>query len=75
MKLRGRPNGIVVKFSALCFGGLGSQVRIQAWTSTTRQPCCGSSPHIKWRKIGTDVSSGLAKLPQEKKKERKKRTS
>ena len=34
------------------------QLVSQAWTFTTRQPCCGSDQHIKWRKIGTDDSSG-----------------
>ena len=30
----------------------------QAETYSTHQPCCGGVPHTKWRKIGTDVSSG-----------------
>ena len=27
-------------------------------THSTSLPCCGSDLHIKWKKTGTDVSSG-----------------
>ena len=37
--------------------GFGSRV----WTYIARQSCCGDS-HTKWRKTGTDVSSGLTFL-------------
>ena len=38
-----------------------------AWTYTTRwRPCCGGDPHIRWRKIGTDVSSGRIFLKPKK---------
>ena len=68
MEGRGWPHGVVVNFRALCFGGPGSQVQIQtqAQTYTTRQPCCGGDPHIKWRKMGTDVRSGLIFPPKKK---------
>ena len=45
------------------FHKFGSQVG----THTTHWPCCGSDLHIKWRKIGTDVSSVLIFLKQKKK--------
>ena len=28
------------------------------WTYSTHQPCCRDIPYTKWRKTGTDVSSG-----------------
>ena len=39
------------------------------WTYATGQPRCGGDPYIKWRKIGTDVSSGLIFLSRKRKKE------
>ena len=45
----------------------------RVWTYTTRQPHCGGDPHIKWRKTGTDVSSGLIFLSKKKKKKKKKK--
>ena len=32
------------------------------------KPCCGSNPHTKQRKIGTDVSSGPISLIKKKKR-------
>ena len=57
--LRGQPCDIVVEFSMFCFVGRVCRFRSCLWTYTTCQPCCGSDPHIKWSKIGTDISSGL----------------
>ena len=54
MYVRGQPHGVVVKFCTLHLGSLGSQPGFIAC-----QLCCGSDPHIKRRKNGTDVSSGL----------------
>ena len=50
----------MVKFSVLCFGGLGIQ------GMDPYHSCCGGDPHIKWRKIGTNVSSGLIFLRKKK---------
>ena len=57
-KLGASPSGLVVKFSVLCFFSLGSvpgyRPILLCW-----QPCCAGSRHTeKWRKTGTDVSSG-----------------
>ena len=58
------PGGLSVKFSMLHFGspslvpGRGPTPLIYQW------PCCGSDPHTKWRKMGTDVSSGIIFLKQ-----------
>ena len=51
----GWPGGLVVKFSTLHFGSLGSVPRYRP--TTHQQPCCGNDPHTKQRKTGTDVSS------------------
>ena len=53
--------------SVLCFGGLGSV--------PSRRPTllCAGGPHTqKWRKIGTDISSGQILLSTKKKKRKKK---
>ena len=44
--------------------GFGSQ----AQTYTIHQLCCGGDSHIKGRKIGTDVSSGLIFLKEKQRK-------
>ena len=44
----------------------GSQVP----TYTTHQPSCEGNPCIKWKKIGTDVSSGLISLSKNKNKQK-----
>ena len=56
--LWGWPSGIVVKFSVLCFNGLGSQVRIPGadlyhssamlWQRPTRKIEGGASPVAEW---------------------------
>ena len=52
IELTGWPCGLMVKVGMLCFGSPGSV------------PGCGPTPpvgghaHTKWRKTGTDVSSG-----------------
>ena len=38
-----------------------------AWTYTIHQPCCGSNPHMKWKKVGRDFSSVLIFLSKNKK--------
>ena len=44
----------------------------QVWTYTLLiKPCFGGVPHTKWRKIGTDVSSGTVFLTKKKRKEKK----
>ena len=42
--------------------------RSRVQTHSTHQPPCGGIPYTKWRKIGTDVSSGLIFLKQRGKK-------
>ena len=40
-----------------------------SWARTYTQlikPCCGSVPHIKWRNLGTDVSSRTVFLTKKK---------
>ena len=59
--LRGWPKGQVVGFPHSTSGALGSRVWNQGATYIPLvKPHCGSFPHTKWRKIGTDVSSGRA---------------
>ena len=77
----GRLHGLVAIFGMLRLGSQGLQVQIPSvdlhnpgcgpaqspvGTYTTGHSCCGGNPHIKWRKIGTDVSSGLIFLKQKK---------
>ena len=50
----------------LQFRGLGSWVLIPDAELHPHQPCCGGNPHIKERKVGTDVSSGLIFLSKNK---------
>ena len=68
LSFRGQPSGIVVKF-VLCFGGPGF---------TSSDPRCGPMhcfsshavagvPHIKQRKMGAAVSSGLIFLKKNNK--------
>ena len=40
-------------------------------TYSTHQPCCGVIPRTKYRKTGTDVSSGLIFITKKKKRKRK----
>ena len=63
------PRGIVVKVGVLCFGGPGLRVQMPGIDPHIHQPCCGGDPHIKWRRTGTDVISGLIFLKQKKKEE------
>ena len=65
----GCPCGVVVKFGMLCFDGLGSWVQILG--ADLQHSSCHAVvvTHIQNRgKIGTDVSSGLIFLRQEKRK-------
>ena len=63
----GQPNGIVVKFAHSASAAQGSQVWIPGVDlHDVCQPCCGSIPHTKQRKIGTDVSSGPIFLKKKK---------
>ena len=43
---------------------IGSDPGVDLFSSSA---CCGGIPHIKWRKIGTGVSSGLIFLKNKKK--------
>ena len=54
--------------SSLCSASAAQVHRPRSWveTYTTHQPCFGSDPHIKQRKIGTDISSELIFLKQKK---------
>ena len=66
--LRGHPGGMVLKFKCCTLAARYSQVRSWAQIYTILiQPCCGGIPHTKWRKIGTDVSSGTVFLNRENK--------
>ena len=64
--MRGLPGDrVVVKFSALCFSGLGFVSLDPGCRSTPLiKLCCGGDPHTKQRKTGTDVSSGPLFLKQ-----------
>ena len=57
-------------FSLVCSASAAQVHRFGSGTQiyTTFQPCWGGDPHIKWRMIGTDVSSGLIFLSKKKKK-------
>ena len=60
----GLPHGILVTF-----GGVARVHRLGSLANIHHcQPCCGSDPQIKWRKTGTNVSSGLIFLSKSKKK-------
>ena len=78
---RGRPRGLVVRFGALHFGGLGSVpgrgptpvvshvvvvTHIQNRGRLAQRLAQGESSSSKKRKIGTDVSSGRIFLKQKK---------
>ena len=62
---------VALWLSLVCSASMAQVLRFRScvWTYTTCQPCCGGDPHIKRRKIGTDVSSGRIFIS---KKERKK---
>ena len=79
---RGWPGGAMVKRAHSASAAQGSPVRVQTWHHLAHHAVVGV-PHIKWRKMGMDVSSGpvflskkrkigsrcqvRAKLPQKKK--------
>ena len=70
---RAQPGGIVVEFVHSAWWprvqGFGS------WEQTYTlliKPCCDGIPHTKWRKIGTDVSSGPNFFTKKKKETKKK---
>ena len=65
---RGPPYGTVVELACPASVAWVCRFRSLAQTYTTHQPCCGGDPHIKWRKIGTDVSSELIFFKQRKRK-------
>ena len=68
ISLGGQPCGLVLSLACSTLAASVQGSRSQVQTHTTHQPCCVGNPHIKWRKIGTDVSSGLIFLKQTKKK-------
>ena len=64
----------MVKFACSALVALGSQVWIPgADLAQLIKPCCGSVPHTKQRKIGTDVSSGPIFLTKKKKEKKDRR--
>ena len=65
--MRGQPQDIVVKFVHSCLVAQGLQVWILGVDLYTihHAMLCGV-PHTKWRKIGTDVSSGTIFLTKKK---------
>ena len=67
-QLRSWPHGVVVKFGTLCFGSPGLQIWIPGLDLHHSSTMPGSDPHIKWRKVGIDVSSGLKFLRGKKKR-------
>ena len=65
MKITGAgPVATWLKFCLLCFLVQVQRFKSQIRTYSTHQPCFGGIPHTKWRKAGTDVSSGLIFLKQ-----------
>ena len=66
-KSEGQPRSVVVKFGTLHSGGLGLCIQILGMDLNHSSGMLRGDPHIKWRKIGTDVSSGLIFLKQKKK--------
>ena len=53
----GQPSSIVVKFTCSAVAAWGWQVRISGMDlAPLVESCCGSIPHTKYRKVGTDVS-------------------
>ena len=69
--LWGKPCGTVVEFLRSALVPQGSRVQIPGMDlHTTHQVMLWQHPtYKKWRKIGTDVSSGLIFLKQKKEKE------
>ena len=64
---RGPLCGIVDEFPTLCFGGPSSWAQILGVDlHYLSAMLTGSDPHTKWRKTGTDVSSGLIFLSKKK---------
>ena len=70
-KLWGWSIGMVVKFTSSTLVVWGSQVhgaesQVRTYMLLIK-PCCGSIPHTKQRKTGTDVSSGTLFLTKKTK--------
>ena len=63
---RGRPRGIVVKSSALCFSSLGSQIQIPSADLHHSSSHAVVATRIQSRGRWADVSSGLIFLKQKK---------
>ena len=55
---RAGPSSLVVKFSALGFGGLGSVPERRPTPLVCQWPCCGGSSNTKTGRLAADVSSG-----------------
>ena len=67
--IHGRASPVVewLKFCVFCFSSLGSEFGSILRPTPFTKSCCGGTPHMKWRKTGTDVSSGQIFLTKEKK--------
>ena len=64
---RGRPSGAVVKFAHSALAAQGSLVWVPGTDlAPLTKPYCGGIPHIKQRKMGTDVSSGPFSLSKKR---------
>ena len=70
---RGRPSSTAVKLARSASAAWASLVRIPgAGMALLGKQCCVGVPHIKERKMGTDVSSGPIFLKKKEKKKKKK---
>ena len=64
---RASPGGLVVKFGALHFSGLGFSSQVQTYLSVVGQwPYYGSGSHAKKGRLAMDVSSGRIFLSKKK---------
>src|SRR3712207_8560964 len=72
LMIRRPPRSTLFPYTTLFRSVHGFVSQVRTYTLLIK-PCCGSIPHIKWRKTGTDVSS--ANLPQAKRGRSEEHTS